>query len=314
MKTAVRLTHEYYLGSDCPICRGQNGRKCTYSPEVGLSYCRTLVDRVNGWVKLSVNSIGFGVYKRTDWESSELPEVSQYEEEYEYLDPAVHSFRTKQLIKRAGLSRKHLKQLKARGLTEVELNRVLPFVCSVDKYTQSVFPVAGTDEHSQWESMEGLLVVAQNVEGYLQPAQIRTELTKLKYPWVKDHYVTKYNQFDELPLQVVSHSLDPIGVILCEGILKPAIAAAKNPHWCFIGGSGGHFGEKTLKHTLDKLGRKELLLACDAGSMSNPNVKTVYTKLMTLVNKLGFSLYLMDWGQLYDKSKPDIDQIYINEL
>ena len=118
---------------------------------------------------------------------------------------------------------------------------------------------------------------------------------------------------------------------MCEGILKPAIAAQKLGQ-IFIGASSFMFSKdgevdgkpEKIKIPLEQVeqylaaasemlgGTKDIELYPDGGVVKNPQIYQKYQWLWDALVKLGYKVKIAWWGQV-DKSKPDCDELSENQ-
>ena len=133
------------LGRNCPICngisrgRGRGGRDCRQSANE-LIHCRTGLELSTipvGWKFIKLDNAGFGLFAPddSDWNSSQKQEwqqkveadrklrlLCQQQELASALPAAGRNHAIKKLNKYLGLSQKHRTQLRARHLTDAQID------------------------------------------------------------------------------------------------------------------------------------------------------------------------------------------------
>jgi len=167
----------------------------------------------------------------------------------------------------------------------------------------------------------GYITPIYNPQGQILGAQLRQrgKVDGGRYRWHKpygwdihlpngDVPLAYFLPFDTLP------STQPDRVVLTEGTgVKPALAA--NLLSCpAIGAAGGNFtaSRQLLKAYLDQIGAvpgvTRIIIAPDAGDVSNAAVMRRLQKTFALVKALGYGLDVLWWGQ-FTKQDDDIDEL-----
>lgn len=215
--------------------------------------------------------------------------------------------------------------LQRRGLTDEQIKAGM--FRSVEKWQKLEFPVsdhlAGVQIGGRYltNSEAGYLCPAWNVGGLIIGWQLRCDNTNRggKYRWAssqnrnRPNGPTSHLQNGELPLSVcLGDRKGNPGLI--EGILKPKIASVLSGQ-TIIGAAGGNFQAswKQLIAALEKLGAAIVDFYPDAGAVSNPQA---YHRDRATVERLmaaGYKVRIADWGQLFDKSQPDYDELLTQE-
>jgi hypothetical protein len=137
-----------------------------------------------------------------------------------------------------------------------------------------------------------------------------------RYRWLKGQYPS-HLQNGELPLTVARPvNGKPLGVALCEGILKPFVAAQIHKK-IFLGASGSNFvsSPEQLRIYLEaisrELGTKTIDFYPDAGSVGNAHVIREYRKTFDQLESWGYELRVAWWNQSKKLDK-DCDEIRAN--
>lgn len=289
----------YVTAKDCPICNSEN-KTCTKVIDKEIYFCRSLVEHP-AFRRGKETSYGHNTYYRIGvGDNATIYDRTEAEDSLLRLPAAEISARCKQMLT---LNKRDTREIQRRlhiaKYFDIIQNRFL----SVRHGALMSYCIPGCAEDKIWASASGMLILAQDVDGYYTPSQILT-YNNPKYVWCSDKYLAKRNQFDELPLNVVNLSYRPLAIILCEGMLKPIIAATENPFSVVIGGSGGRFGTATLAYTLEVLklryGKLPVCIAADKGSLDNPNVICAYRKLATQLEEQGVDRITISYCQHAD--------------
>lgn len=153
---------------------------------------------------------------------------------------------------------------------------------------------------------DGYLVPIRDISGLFVSFQVRLYTSEGKYRWAKDCHTLEYS---ELPLQHCINNHDK-WVYLTEGTLKPFIGA-KRLNTNTIGASGGQFASspETFTDSVNQLKDKSFCLTPDAGSKANAMVLNQYRKANRLLASFGQTLWVLDYGQGFDKNMPDFDEL-----
>jgi hypothetical protein len=194
--------------------------------------------------------------------------------------------------------------------------------------------VSGADPKAlTWKNGSGYLIPMRDWKGEHVGSQVKLDRAGgRKYSWTATydsktkkklasaHYEVSPG-VSELPLNVVlppSRANQRPGefdiVVLCEGALKPMVAAAKwgeQLNAVFIGAAGGLFTSSPvqLKEALRAFSSAQVVFAPDAGSLSNSQVLARDAKTVAHLEGLVGSVKVMFWGQGFDKETGDIDEI-----
>jgi hypothetical protein len=313
----MEIRHQYTYfrstSSTCPICNGTENN-CHYS-ELNYIHCRKEAI-VEGYRRLKQNEISFWVYQPLSSISMSFTPSFREERELDVLPTEVHSRRLCEFVQTQELSQEYKNELYRRGiLNKIMFSRISDRLVTVQ--SGMICPEIAGSKEGRWASSTGMFILCKDVEGNYLPGQIYRKGGTPKYLWTNEHEIDKYNKFDELPLQWACANDNPALIVLCEGTLKPLIAAARNPLLGFLGASGGNFQYNTTVDHLKTLSRKynktEFYLAPDSGSFLNDNVLHQYKKVRDIVLSLGYKLHILDWGQLRDKSAGDVDEINLTE-
>lgn len=180
---------------------------------------------------------------------------------------------------------------------------------------------------SAWGSAVNILIadVHGNVIGH-QPKNFSKNAPK--YTWntykdasskstINDSKVKQADGSFEPPMPVVQAGSDNRTIYVCEGTLKPLIAAHQHQK-TFIGGASPLSAyPQQLKETLEVLKPNMVVITPDAGAIANKNVCStrIEGNIESLLKvrrqlDLKFEIAIADWGQLWSKEGiGDIDEI-----
>lgn len=324
----------------CPIC-GDTQKKCRSKEDEGKLFvlCMTVGNASKGEVVSGfkcVNPNGKDAWGSTWVEATEndenySPEAAQKHRQQREKAERRHqaflrsglrrgdrSLNVRKLSEGLGLTQEHRRALQGRGLSNEAINKGYFF-----SVTPGQFVPKGIDARTPGVSGFGnklafgqtsLACPAFDTQGNIIGYQLRLdEATEGKYRWAKGKYPSHLCN-GELPLTVarpVNEKASRIG--LCEGILKPYIAAQIHQK-IFVGASGANFASspEQLKLYLAELSReletKELEFYPDAGSVSNTHVIRSYRKIFDLLESFGYDIRVAWWGQA-KKEDRDCDEI-----
>jgi len=200
-----------------------------------------------------------------------------------------------------------------RGLSPEDIKRLLIKSVEPKQEVKGIKPnLPGIYNDRISVSDSGYLCPAFDEFGRIVGCQLRIrDAEDNKYRWLKGKFPSNLlvNGNKELPLTVLKG--DSEDAYLCEGILKPAIANVVH-NKTFIGASGGNFtnSPEQLKRILKAVAKDGKVYFCpDAGFNLNPQVQRRDRATIKLVQSLGYEVYILDWGQLNDKSIGDVDEI-----
>ncbi len=168
--------------------------------------------------------------------------------------------------------------------------------------------------------MPGFTIAALDPDGLLTGMQIATLLNDPKYIWLSsNNYGGNGPQLPngELPLFCWKHpNTEKIQVvILCEGALKSMLVALflwrqEQYDIAVIGtATAARYGEKTLEDYLKRLDAKDVRLMPDAGAVANPHINQANCQTLEWLRLQGYGVTVADWGQFFDKSQPDFDEL-----
>jgi hypothetical protein len=166
----------------------------------------------------------------------------------------------------------------------------------------------------------GFTIAALDPDGLLTGMQIATLLDDPKYIWLSG---AKHGgngpqlSNGELPLFCWRHpNTEKIQVVLlCEGALKSMLVALflwrQGRHDIAVIGTAtaARYGEKTLKDYLKRLDAKDIRLMPDAGAFTNPHINQANCQTLEWLLSKGYQVTVGDWGQFFDKSQPDFDEL-----
>ena len=330
----------------CPICDDTKG-KCRHGSQGdGYVQCMTYAgahSAPNGWYFIGDTKCGtWGQFvparekddrSRQDWEARKAERQRRAEEQRQKelfeLSQALpideRSAQNRKFLLGLDLDGDHLENLKARGLGDRQIKTGLfksiaprqllkspisPRLAGIARDGKSVWGVKG----------RGILCPAFDVRGRITGMQLRLDDggDGGKYRWLKSQFGSKLPN-GEMPLTVVKPEGKVEQIGLCEGIMKPDIAATLSGDTLFIGASGGNFQasrkqlEESLRWAHQEYGNLPVIFYPDAGSLKNPQVlkrdRTTLRLLEKLGRKIGFALKVADWKQGFDKEAGDIDEL-----
>lgn len=326
---------------NCPVCNGLR-KDCRQNTETNLVHCRSSEANPPDWIFRGEDAWGFGIWayapdaeawtqeKREEWRreqeaKKQIRERIEQERNERSLSAVERDREIKKIISQLPLRYRHRQQLRARGLTDEQIE--LGGYRSVSKWQKLDTPVddklAGVKAggRSLVNPDSGILCPIPNEEGQLVSWQLRQDNNAdNKYIWAaserkrKNRPTSKTKEFGELPLgvwQQPNNKGSNTGIVgLTEGTgIKPYIASCRLDI-PVIGASGGNFASssKTLKAGLEKLKPSAIVLYPDAGAVCNPNVVRQYQKLFDLLQEWG-NKPLVAWWEQIQKSDGDIDEI-----
>jgi hypothetical protein len=261
---------------------------------------------------------------RQDWEHRQA-EREERDREIERqrrekcLDPIQRDSEYRRLLAELSLSDGDRQNLLNRGLSEEEIEyggyvSIEKFQPLSGKYHVNL-PGVGRYGNCLTNYLPGFIVPIKDAFGQIVAYQYRTEKDGEKaYLWAKDAKTANGEQ----PMGVampIAGIVQPNTIGTGEGFLKTQIAANR-VGIPFVGAAGGNFTPKETKQALEQiqatLPAETLPLIVDypdAGWKLNPHVaKTTYRRVK-LIESLGYVVLIADWGQAYDKSIGDIDEI-----
>lgn len=240
----------------------------------------------------------------------------QAEDNRNGLTIAERDYHIRKLSAALGLSSKHKAQLLERGLSEEAIAKGLFFSVApkqeIPSYISEKLAGVKLDGEKKYLATyaSGFACVAFDAEGRAIGFQIRNEDPDAdnKYLWPLSEFGS-HLQNGELPITTHGenrHVWNQDRVTICEGLLKPYIAAEKL-HCKTIGASGGQHKSSSMQ-LRSALGQSRTLdFAMDAGDVLNPNVLKRWEKLLNEFNH-NYTVNFLWWEQ-WTKADPDIDEI-----
>jgi len=317
----------------CPICDSIKGN-CKTSDK-GLVLCHSFIDSdagVPAWKWVKSDKLGvWGVFvpndrqsefDREQWRQRQAERDAQRQRENQLLlatalDIPQRDRAIRKLYKYLGLGPKHRQNLCTRGLTDAQIDAGYFFTIYPDLELPPGIPpnLPGVGRGKLATKTAGMACPAFDVEGKLIGWQLRVdEATDNKYRWAKG-WKSSHLPNGELPI-TVCRPVDGVkhqGVRLCEGLLKPFIAAQKTGQICIGAASGNHAGsQQQLKAALEAINPESVTLDADAGAVANPHIIRQYQRTIDLVTGWGYTVNIGWWGQV-DKSHPDVDELSPDE-
>lgn len=309
----------------CPVC-GEGSPDCRYSTDGELILCHSHIDfdpQHPEWHYLGTSSNGVWgkfvprkdeAFDRTEWEAKKAErERDRREREREHTKNALsipdRDKALRNLSQSLGLSRRHKQALLDRGLSESAIESGLFFSAYPDDPVSVDIPrnLPGVINGKIAAGGVGIACLAFDSEGRAIGYQIRLEnATDSKYRWAKG-LTSSHLPNGELPITIVPNGEDNSRVWLCEGILKPFVAAHRHGINA-TGAAGGHFSG-SANQIREAIGPyREVIISPDAGDINNPQVMRRWSKEIKFLESLGKSVLIAWWGQK-TKDDDDIDEL-----
>lgn len=327
----------------CPVCSDTTGDCRTTSGDTVL--CLHATGDIPGWhyIGLSSNDL-WGKFcpennewsrNKEEWEErkaqierkkAQIEEVKR-QTQIKSLTIQERNCQAIELLSQLHLKKEHKQNLLERGLTEEQIERgmfksVTPFqkVQDINPYLAGI---AASGE-MMTNAFSGLICPVWHYSGNIVAWQYRYFGDESKYVWASSR-ATKRNSRNidatahlkdsqELPLSLIVANPEDKDLRLCEGFLKPYVAACRR-NQNYLGAAGGMFGsspqefDRSLKHFKPE----QIILCPDAGAIVNEKVMRQYRRLFKLCQKLGYSLFVEWWGQVDKEFHQDVDEINIRE-
>ncbi|MEL6879072.1 MAG: DEAD/DEAH box helicase [Cyanobacteria bacterium J06607_10] len=313
--------------NDCPVCGDVSGKCRTKNDgEQKFILCMTngdakLFDVVSGHKCIKPGSKGWATFTLDEAQTQQSQEERQQrraqreaEEKAVYqagLSITERHTAYSQIANQLSLHPEDKADLQRRGLSEDTISTF----ASIKPWQPLSQPVSDRTPGSNGQKLltkhSGYLVPARDVEGRVTGYQIRNRNTgegQPKYPWLSTSSRPVNIQNGELPITYIDGGAGT-ELNLCEGILKPLVAAERHSAK-FIGASGGNFASspEQLRQCIYALLPKTIVLCPDGGSLANRQVMHQYGLLADLVSEIGHELKVRWWGQT-EKSHGDVDEI-----
>jgi hypothetical protein len=237
----------------------------------------------------------------------------------------------RRLHKHFGLAHRHRADLRRRGLTDEQIDKLPFFSIQPGERVPSGIPenLPGI-KNGRICGKEGYSCHAFDPQWQATGYQIRLDNPDEnggKYHWASGSK-SSHLPNGELPITYIrplNGQIKRKAIGMCEGIVKPAITAQKL-NQIFIGASGFQFSkeaegvdgkperkpleqlEQYLAAASSELGTKDVELYPDGGVVRNPQMYQKYQWLCDALAKLGYKVWISWWGQI-DKDKPDCDEL-----
>lgn len=325
----------------CPVCNGNSGH-CKYNPLKSLFLCHNFDVDVPGYkfIKKTKDSHWSIFVPESDFkgvpDSAILAEREERRLEREWLrkqqqalslsDTDRHIEYTK-LKDQLYLTVRDKTDLLKRGLTDEQIKKEgFVSVKQFQKLREYINPnLAGVNVAGKGltNSCEGLLCFTKNPTGEITGYQIRNadKTVSNKYVWASSKANNNRNvgatvhlkETGELPLTCEFENPEDRMLRLCEGILKPKIAAIlRNQN--FIGASGGNFAAsfETFKSYIEQFNPNKTIIICpDKNTLYNSQVLNQWRKTRDFLDGLGFSVYVEIWE---DSDKYDVDEYPVGNI
>ncbi|NEP01374.1 MAG: hypothetical protein F6K58_22505 [Symploca sp. SIO2E9] len=319
----------------CPVCGDTRGR-CRHksTPEGDFTLCMTnsgarKFELIDGYKCISHARGGqWAIFVRIQdvisfnskittqrRQERELQAQREKAEKAKGALPAVgRDYQIRRLHRHFGLSQKHRKNLRGRGLTDEQIDQRLFFTITPNELVPPGVSGRLPGIHNQRIKAAGVgfACVTFDEQGRATGWQIRLdEASDNRYRWAKSPHLLN----GELPITYcVPDKVESKAIGVAEGILKPWIAANRH-NQVFLGAASANFAtspEQTnilLETASQRLGGSKLIeFYADAGAISNRHVKSSYQRSWELFQNLGYEVKVVWWGQI-DKSYPDCDEI-----
>lgn len=214
------------------------------------------------------------------------------------------------LLEKLSLKPKHHQELLRRGLSQ---EQIIAGSYNTISYNQEISGCDGLPGFTggRYVGKTGYICPIKDIDGNWVGFQVKTNSDSQKYVWTT-HYddkiqvQAKVKEFNEYPIQVINKYQSTVG--LCEGVLKPYIAATRHDI-SILGYAGGMFSPKTLEYTLQKLNPARVVIYPDAGFLPNNHVYSFILKYADCIANLGYEVLFADWGHWATKDHYDIDEI-----
>ncbi len=327
----------------CPVCNGARN-DCRQNLETNLIHCFSSDANPLDYIYRGQDSIGFNLWsykpdaeewtdqRRQEWQleqqrKRELKEQQEQEQLNSLLPIKERDKVIRAILEQLTLSDDHRQRLKARGLTDLQIDEA--GYRSVSQWQKLTTPVnnrlSGVNKFGNGlvNKSDGILIPIPNENGLYTLLRVN-DLT----PDTSNKYYPLSSKSRGLPIKLPNgeHSiavylpdLPPEKPIIgfTEGLEYKPLLASSNVGIPIIGASGGNFAcsKQTILQAItsiqEQLGIDDpsFVLYADAGSAINPNVTRHYQKLGEFIP----NLKIADWGQLTNKKALDIDEITISE-
>ncbi|MGL6339826.1 MAG: hypothetical protein ACRC80_11875 [Waterburya sp.] len=315
----------------CPVCDSHT-KGCSHDSEAvgftqGLYFCRG--DKTSDEYRFIKTASLWSVYchssdallnkeaNRKEWlEQQEALRLARIEAQKKETQRLASLTTVKErdslltsLLNKLDLRHLHEKELLRRGLTPQQIKEVGFVSIYNNDFVGYEFDRLAGFKNGYYIGASGIVCPIQNVDGCIIGFQIKTnDAATGKYKWTRTGDTTAHLQSGELPLSVVNKGNN---VGLCEGTLKPIVAAYKHG-LKFIGASGGNFPSTQLKEALASsrsIFSQPITVFPDSGYLANAQVFNQLIKTINQVINLGYEVQVADWYQGLDKTRGDIDEL-----
>ncbi len=329
----------------CPVCNGER-HDCRQNLETNLIHCRSLEANPLDYIYRGQDTWGFNLWaykpdaeewtneRRQEWQLEQqrkraLKEQQEREQLKKLLPIPERDKVIRAILEQLTLSDDHRQQLKARGLTDLQIE--FAGYRSVKQWQKLTNPVnnrlSGVNQFGNGlvNKTDGILIPIANDNGLYTALRVNNLEAATnghgKYLWVSSaKRGIKVNLPNgELPIAIYLPDQAPEKPIIgfTEGLEYKPLLASNNVGIPIIGASGGNFAcsKQTILQSIDTIQEKlgiddpSFVLYADAGSAINPNVTRHYQQLGEFIP----GLKIADWGQLTNKKALDIDEITISE-
>jgi DNA polymerase III delta prime subunit len=292
-------------GVTCPICGGlNNNRKCRANSNMELVWCRE--DNQNPeYTNMGLSRNGEYFYRlvKTPGTVSSVDYSAMRAERLAAQQRLLDSKPTDAelsnalsiLVSKLSVADIDKRDLLKRGLTEEQIASHA-FGSLVQYREYGIKGIPGFLDNGSYVGASGLLCPIYNLDGNIQGFQVKTNIQGAKYTWTTtkegENQIerTKDLKSGETPITFINKGTKQIGI--CEGVLKPIIAAERLGI-SMIGAAGGHFNSSKmqLQAIVDANPDAEFILFPDKNSISNvsvrANLKTTIDILLGMTKMIG---------------------------
>ena len=325
----------------CPICRKEDWCYqlnpslwcCKRSDEAPPEWHRTTKqDRDGAWY--------FGIdnddhsdrqARKEEWQRLKAERESNHRESQQQEFPTQLTSAQRDPLIRAlsqelGLTSKHRKILRDRGLTDEQINTGLYFSIGKwqkvgDRYPLNLPGVHLSPNGDRQLNGKGIAIVAIDADGLATGWQVMNDNPRptdpdaefAKYYWAKGDKSSHLPIGDgELPIQVIGTRNNHRHLWVCESLLKSVVASYRIND-SFIGAASGLFRSSPIQVKAALAGIEAIIIAVDAGDVGNPQRVRHWRLETEFFKSLGLEVQFAWWGQI-SKTENDIDELTPDEL
>lgn len=264
----------------------------------------------------------------------------------EAMNPVDRNTHYKGLFDSLSLEPGHREKLLARGFSHERIDEIgfKSVVRSQPAPTAMPFNLPGISGTARAKRLttvgDGWICPVRDVFGRIvayqlrldEPVKVRSRSGRIKdggrYRWSSSSWRGKGRRPNRpLPTQALKNGENPLSVFrpaspvmgrvaVCEGLTAKPALLAESMGLITIGANGGQFSSspKTLQRSLSALTkefdlRPRVILFPDAGALKNEQVKHHDRSTVELIESLGYRVDVAYWGQGWEKSVGDIDEL-----